>query len=109
MEGTQEIVITISDEQFVRLMDVQENDKVKQDECALHIFELGLSARENSIKATNKRKSQEQLAKNLDAFNKFLKLAPETVQDSAKLLKVMQSFGLAINSLPQEVAAAKSA
>jgi hypothetical protein len=101
---SQEVIVRLSDKQFTRLLDVQEYDKQTQDEAIGHILELGLSARENSIAATKKRKSQEKLAANLEAFNKFLALAPDTVNDPAKLLKVMQSFGIGVNSLVTEVA-----
>lgn len=99
------ITITLSDSQVTRLLDIQEFDKTKWQETCDHAFELGLSARENSIKATRKRKAADELASNVQKFNDFMKLSPETAKDPAKLLKVMQSFGLAINSLASEVAA----
>lgn len=106
---TQEVIVRLSDKQFTRLLDVQEYDKQNQDEAIEHILELGLSARENSIAATKKRKSQEKLAANIEAFNKFLALSPETAKDPVKLLSVMQSFGIGINSIATEVSAKANA
>lgn len=100
-----EVSLSLTESQLSRLLDVQEFDKTKWQEACDHIFELGLSARENSIKATRKRKQAEELAKNVDAFNQFLKMSPETAQDPIKLLSVMQKFGLGINSLASEVSA----
>ncbi len=92
MENT--ITLTLSDSQVSRLLDIQEFDKTKWQEAIDHCFELGLSARENSIKATKKRQAADKLADNLDKFNQHIKMFPADAKDPAKLMTLMQAFGL---------------
>lgn len=103
MEG-HEVIVVLSDAQLTRLMDIQEFDKEKQDEAIAHCVELGISARENSIKATRKRLVESELSKGLELFNKHLARNPALAANPVELLKVMQSFGIGINSLATEVA-----
>jgi hypothetical protein len=74
------IQIIITDEELTRLLDVQESDGTKWDATTYHLFQLGLGARENSIKATLKRKSAEeqQLAK--EKIASFLRINPALAQ-----------------------------
>lgn len=106
-EATNNVTIVISESQLTRLLDVQDFDKTKWDETCEHIFELGLSARENSIKATKKRNAQQKLADNIEAFNKYLAMTPELRNDPAKLLEVMQRFDLGLNALASEISSKK--
>lgn len=85
------VTIDLNDAQETRVLNVQENDRTKTDETIAYIFELGLKARENSIRATNQRKVADAKAQQLDNFNKF-------VAQGMKIEDALMYAGLAIAS-----------
>lgn len=89
-----ELILTLTDEQMTRLLDIQDNDKESQGDAVSHIFALGLSARENSIKATRKRKDAEKAADAQNALAKLIALDPTILTDASKLSGIMQKLGI---------------
>ena len=76
-EKTQNIAhVLLTDEQLTRLLDVQEADRAKWDETIEHIFELGLSARENSIKAANANRARKAQAEAQEGIAHMLRVNP---------------------------------
>ncbi len=86
--------LNVNDELMTRLLDIQQNDGGKIDEVVLHVFELGVSARENSIKAQQKRKQEEAKAKAFDALNQLLALNPSIAAQPEELMAAMQRLGI---------------
>ena len=68
--------VIITDEELTRLLDVQEADKEKWDAVCYHIFQLGLSARENSIKATKERNTQKEHAAARHKIASYMRINP---------------------------------
>jgi hypothetical protein len=83
------IEIELNDAQETRLLNVQDSDGGKFDAVVSHVFELGLRARENSIKASNARKLADEKAAKLDKFNTF-------VAQGMKIEDALMYAGLAI-------------
>ena len=85
----QTVSVDLTDKEFSRLLDCQEYDGKKIGEYAVYIFMLGVSARENSIKATRQRKLAEEKAGRLDKFNAF-------IAQGMKLEDALQYSGLVL-------------
>lgn len=85
----------LTDADKTRVLDVAQFDKMKTDEACEHLFALGLSARENSIRATRKRQDAERLLTATAKLQDYLRVHPEDASEPAKLIAAMRAFGLA--------------
>ena len=59
MEMTNTFTLNLTDEQYTSILNIGEYDKQKDSEVIEHVVALGISARENSIKASRKREALE--------------------------------------------------
>jgi hypothetical protein len=90
-----------TDDVRIRVLNVQEFDKERENECTEHLFLLGLSARENSIKATRKRNAAEKLLEATNKFSDYLRINPEVASDPVRMIAAMRNYGLAPAAQPQ--------